>query len=45
MTVTVTIGVAQYWPGMDIDQCLQCADDAMYLGKRAGRNQAQSKRP
>jgi diguanylate cyclase (GGDEF)-like protein len=43
--VTLTIGIAQYWPGMDMDQCLQCADDAMYTGKRQGRSQVQAKRP
>lgn len=45
VSVSVTIGVAQYWPGMDIDQCLQSADDAMYLGKQSGRSQARAKRP
>lgn len=43
--VTLTVGIAQYWPGMEIDQCLQCADEALYQGKNAGRNQVRAKRP
>ncbi len=43
--MTITIGIAQYWPGMTIDDCLQCADGALYEGKKAGRDQARAHRP
>lgn len=34
---TLTVGVAQYWPGQTVDDCLRAADDAMYRGKQAGK--------
>jgi len=36
--VTLTFGVAAFAPGASVEACLKAADDAMYEGKRAGRN-------
>ncbi|MEX0899189.1 MAG: diguanylate cyclase [Gammaproteobacteria bacterium] len=36
--LTLTAGVAQYWPGSSVDEVVRAADDAMYRGKRAGKN-------
>jgi diguanylate cyclase (GGDEF)-like protein len=37
--VTLTFGVAAFAPGTSVEACLKAADDALYQGKRAGRNQ------
>jgi diguanylate cyclase (GGDEF)-like protein len=36
--VTVSIGLAEYAPGMSSEDLLVCADDALYLSKELGRN-------
>ena len=38
MPVTITVGVAQYQPGEDLQSLITRADDQLYVGKRAGRN-------
>jgi diguanylate cyclase (GGDEF)-like protein len=38
LSLTITIGVAQYEDGMSFDNCLARADRALYEGKQAGRN-------
>jgi diguanylate cyclase (GGDEF)-like protein len=35
---TMTLGVAEYIPDEKLDDCLKRADDALYEGKRAGKN-------
>jgi diguanylate cyclase (GGDEF)-like protein len=36
--LSVTLGVCQFRNGMSLDDCVQVADEALYAGKRAGRN-------
>ncbi|PWC34595.1 diguanylate cyclase [Azospirillum sp. TSO35-2] len=36
--VTLSLGVASHRPGGTADACIQAADDALYIAKRAGRN-------
>jgi diguanylate cyclase (GGDEF)-like protein len=36
--VTITIGVAQWHPGESLEETIHRADQALYLGKNAGRN-------
>ncbi len=36
--ITMTLGVAQYAPPDTLDACISRADDAMYAGKRQGKN-------
>lgn len=36
--VTITVGVARYEPGEDLQSLITRADDRLYVGKRAGRN-------
>ncbi|WP_199609868.1 ligand-binding sensor domain-containing protein [Flocculibacter collagenilyticus] len=36
--VTLTFGVCQYAAGVDFDTCLNRADEALYKGKKSGRN-------
>ena len=38
LSLTITIGVAQYRDDMSFDDCLARADRALYEGKQAGRN-------
>ncbi len=38
IAVTLSLGVAAYRPGRNADDCIQAADDALYIAKRAGRN-------
>jgi len=35
---TITVGVARYEPGEDLQSLITRADDRLYVGKRAGRN-------
>jgi diguanylate cyclase (GGDEF)-like protein len=37
--VTLTAGVAQYRPGMSLDECVHRADGAIYRGKALSKNQ------
>lgn len=37
--VTMTFGICQLNSKMSLDQCIQLADESMYQGKKAGRNQ------
>jgi diguanylate cyclase (GGDEF)-like protein len=36
--LSLTLGVCQFRSGMSLDDCVQVADEALYAGKRAGRN-------
>jgi len=38
LAVTVSVGVASYRPGDDLNILLKRADDALYRSKHAGRN-------
>lgn len=38
--VTLTIGVTSYSPDLEVQELIKQADDAMYYGKKHGRNQA-----
>jgi diguanylate cyclase (GGDEF)-like protein len=38
LAVTVTFGVSEYEKEMDMDTCIKQADDALYSGKRTGKN-------
>jgi diguanylate cyclase (GGDEF)-like protein len=38
ISVTLSLGIAAYHPGHTADVCIQAADDALYIAKRAGRN-------
>ena len=38
IAITLSRGVAAYRPGRTADDCIQAADDALYIAKRAGRN-------
>jgi len=42
LTVTVSIGVAQFRPGQNPAALLEAADQAVYAAKRGGRDQVQS---
>ncbi|AZE75908.1 GGDEF domain-containing protein [Pseudomonas synxantha] len=42
VTITVSMGVAQFQPGERSDLALKRADEALYKAKAAGRNQIQS---
>lgn len=35
---TCTVGIAQWQPGQTVAQALECADEALYTGKRNGRD-------
>lgn len=37
-TLTVSIGVAEFQPGMDLETWVRCADEALYRAKAEGRN-------
>ncbi|MCA1798412.1 MAG: diguanylate cyclase [Xanthomonadaceae bacterium] len=43
-TVTLTVGVSQYWPSKTLDECIRAADDAMYRGKKTGKDKVVSSR-
>ena len=38
MTVTISIGVTEYYPKEELSTFIQRADQAMYHSKRNGRN-------
>ncbi len=38
LRVTISLGVTSYRPGMDSEECISQADEAMYRAKAAGRN-------
>lgn len=38
LSVTLTLGISLCGRGMDIDQCIKTADEALYDGKRAGKD-------
>ncbi|WP_372394334.1 diguanylate cyclase [Azospirillum sp. HJ39] len=38
IAITLSLGVAAHRPGGTTDACIQAADDALYVAKRAGRN-------
>lgn len=38
VSVTMSIGIAVFHHGQEIDDCIRLADDAMYRAKEAGRN-------
>ena len=38
LDVTVSIGLAAYAPGQDMDKLFQRADSALYTAKQDGRN-------
>ena len=42
IAVTMTFGASQYDGTMDIDACIKKADEALYSGKRAGKNRVHS---
>ena len=42
MSVTMTFGICLYDKSLGIDECLKRADNALYRGKEAGRNQVVS---
>ncbi|HTQ40619.1 MAG TPA: GGDEF domain-containing protein [Pirellulales bacterium] len=44
LNVTISIGVAEISAGQDPSTFVQCADEALYAAKQAGRNQAQRHR-
>lgn len=39
ISVTMTFGVTEYNPDINVDVCIDQADKALYVGKEAGRNQ------
>jgi diguanylate cyclase (GGDEF)-like protein len=39
MRITVTIGVAKYAEGIEMEKWVDLADDKMYIGKNNGKNQ------
>lgn len=38
LSVSITIGIAEYDSGTDLDTCIKLADEALYKGKESGRN-------
>ena len=38
LKVTCSLGLSEFRPGVDIDQLIRRADDALYASKKAGRN-------
>jgi PleD family two-component response regulator len=40
--VTLSIGIAEFRPGISIDDLVRSADRAMYAAKNAGRNRTVS---
>jgi diguanylate cyclase (GGDEF)-like protein len=38
LAVTVSIGLASYAPGQDLEKMFQRADSALYMAKQGGRN-------
>ncbi len=40
LSITISLGVAEWQPGQSADHLLHCADDALYEAKHRGRNRA-----
>ncbi|MEO8012395.1 MAG: diguanylate cyclase [Dokdonella sp.] len=40
VVITVTIGFSEYRTGMSLHECIRIADEALYRGKRGGKNRA-----
>jgi diguanylate cyclase (GGDEF)-like protein len=38
LRITMTFGVSSFFPGETIDQCIRKADEALYDGKKSGKN-------
>jgi diguanylate cyclase len=38
LKVTCSVGVSEFCPGIDVDQLIRRADEALYASKKAGRN-------
>ena len=36
--VTITFGVCAWNPSMSVDECIRLADEALYAGKKGGKN-------
>jgi len=41
LSVTLTFGICSYSEGMTVSECLKKADDALYRGKRGGKNRVE----
>jgi diguanylate cyclase (GGDEF)-like protein len=41
--VTITIGVAEYRPGVSLEEWIREADEMLYKGKRSGKNRVEWK--
>lgn len=42
LSITMSFGISQYIPNVDIDDSIKAADEALYWAKKAGRNQVGS---
>ncbi|MBN8726428.1 MAG: diguanylate cyclase [Xanthomonadales bacterium] len=44
LTVTLTVGIGQFQPGMALEDCIKAADLALYQGKQLGKNRTELSR-